>query len=367
MNRHLLVIVFVVVVLSLTGCVSVSDQTATETSTPTVEPTTETPTSTPPPTPEPPTTDGVLEVHAINVGQADATLIVAPTGETMLIDSGDWRDGGETVLAYLDVQEITRIDHLVATHGHADHIGGHDVIIEEFETNRDGIGAAWDSGVPHTSQTYERYLDAIEDHDVTLYETWEGDEIPFHAEGLTATVVNPAADSDDPIDLHYNSVAIHVTYGETTALFTGDAEADAEARMAAEHGATLAADLYHAGHHGSSTSSSELFLDVVAPEMAIISSGYDSQYGHPHEEVLDAFGERGIATYWTGVHGSVLFESDGEAWTAFVQTEATTEPLALRDEPKSDVDPWIDPRGETHAERIAVLLRTEPLAEVIPV
>ena len=296
--------------------------------------------------------DGELEIHAINVGQADATLIIAPTGETMLIDSGDWRNSGETVLAYLDAQNIDQIDHLVATHGHADHIGGHDVIIEEFEMNRDGIGAVWDSGVTHTSQTYERYLDAIDEHDVTLYQTHEGNNIPFEADGLQATVVNPAADSTQPNDLHYNSVSIHVTYGGTTALFTGDVEANVEARISDEHGDAIAADLYHAGHHGSRTSSTADFIDVVEPDMAIISSAYDSQYGHPHDEVLSSFSERAIDAYWTATHGSIVFETDGDGWTISTQADATTAPDALRDEPAVDVDPWIDPRGESTSERI---------------
>ena len=94
---------------------------------------------------------GSLELHHIDVGQADATLIVTPAGETILIDSGDWRQDGSTVLAYLDEQDIDRLDHLVATHAHADHIGGHATLIEEFETNRDGIGAIYRRSRPSAS------------------------------------------------------------------------------------------------------------------------------------------------------------------------------------------------------------------------
>jgi competence protein ComEC len=137
--------------------------------------------------------DGSLEIHAINVGQADATLIIAPSGETLLIDSGDWTDDGQTVIEYLDHHDVDRVDHLVATHAHSDHIGGHPAIIEHYETEKDGIGAVWDSGVTHDSAAYERYLDAVEDHDVTLYETHDGDEIPLEGDAVTASVLNPAA------------------------------------------------------------------------------------------------------------------------------------------------------------------------------
>lgn len=111
--------------------------------------------------------DGVLEVHSIHVGQGDARLLVGPSGDTILIDSGDWTDDGEDVIAYLDAQEITRIDHFVTTHPDADHIGGHAAIIEYFETKGDGIGAVYDPGITSSSATYESYLEAIETHDVT--------------------------------------------------------------------------------------------------------------------------------------------------------------------------------------------------------
>ena len=280
--------------------------------------------------------DGTLEIHAINVGQADATLVIGPTGETMLIDSGDWRNDGQIVIDYLESHDISRIDHLVSTHGHADHIGGHAAVIEHFETERDGIGAVWDSGVAHTSQTYDRYLDAVEEHEVTLFRTQEGDEIPM--EGVEANVFNPPADSDSN-DLHYNSVTVHLTYGNVSFLATGDAESDAERRMIEEHGEALGADIYHAGHHGSSTSSTESFLDTVRPRVAIVSAAYESQYGHPHEEVLQAFADRDVATYWTATHGTIVFEVDGETITVSTQADATTDPLELRDEPETDADP----------------------------
>ncbi len=282
-----------------------------------------------------PSTDGTLEIHHIDVGQADATLLVEPGGETMLIDSGDWRNGGADVIDYLEERDIDRIDHLVATHGHADHIGGHDEIIAHYETERDGIGLAYDSGVAATSQTYERYLDAVETHDVELLTVESGDSFAFG--GVAVDVFNPPA-GESGTDLHYNSVTFSLTFGEFTYLTTGDAERDAEAEMIEEHGEALEATVYHAGHHGSSTSSTGPFMDAVAPEVAVISSAFESQYGHPHDEVLESFAERGIDTYWTGVHGDIVLRTDGEEYTVTPEHEFSTDGDDLLEEKPADDD-----------------------------
>ena len=277
---------------------------------------------------EPTAVEGNLEIHHIDVGQADSTLIITPTADTILVDTGDWRQDGADVIAYLDELGIERIDHLVATHAHADHIGGHAAIIETFETERDGIGTAYDSGVPHTSATYDNYLDAIEDHDVELLVVEEGDELPLDDDDLVARVLNPpAGESGD--DLHENSVSLAFEFGEFSYLTTGDAERDAEERMVAEWAETLDATVYQAGHHGSSTSSTAPFLDEVSPEIAVVSSDYDSQYGHPHDETLQAFAERGIETYWTGVHGDIVVTTNGTTVEVTTEAEFSSDPEAL--------------------------------------
>ena len=284
-----------------------------------------------------PTVDGELEIHHIDVGQADSTLIITPDGETILIDTGDWRQSGQEVIDYLDDHNIDRIDHLVATHAHADHIGGHDEIIEYYETERDGIGAAYDSGVAHTSATYDRYLDAIEEHDVDLFEVQEGDELPIEDDQLTGIVLNPP-EGDSGSDLHSNSVAIAFEFGDFRYLTTGDAEANAEDRMVEEWSEELDADAYHAGHHGSSTSSTQPFIDEVDPSIAIISSAQDSQYGHPHDETLEMFSELGIETYWTGLHEDIVLITDGQDTTVKTTSEFSSDPLDLLEAKPSDDD-----------------------------
>jgi competence protein ComEC len=279
--------------------------------------------------------NGEFEIHHIDVGQADATLLIEPSGETMLIDSGDWRQGGAGVIDYLEEQNVDRIDHLVATHAHADHIGGHDEIIEHYETEHNGIGTAYDSGVAATSQTYERYLDAIEEHEVELLVVEEDDRFEFG--DADVHVLNPPA-GDSGSDLHYNSVTMSIEFGEFSYLTTGDAEADAEQRMVDEHGDNLDADVYQAGHHGSSTSSTAPFMDQVTPEVAIISSAYDSQYGHPHDEVLEDYADRGIDTYWTGVHGNIVLTTDGDGYDLDAQHDASTDAEDLLEEKPADDD-----------------------------
>ena len=286
--------------------------------------------------------DGELEIHHIDVGQADAALIRTPDGETIVIDTGDWRQDGSGVIEYLEAHDVDRIDHLIGTHGHADHIGGHAAIIEHYETERDGIGAVYDSGVPHTSQTYERYLDAVEEYDVELFVVEEGDELPIDDANVSGLVVNPPA-GDSGSDLHFNSVSIVFEFGDVRYLTTGDAETDAESRMIEAWADELDADIYQAGHHGSTTSSTPPFLDTVAPEVAIISSNFDSQYGHPHDEILEAFAEREIETYWTGVHGDIVLTTDGSTIAIETETEFSNDADELLEAKQEDTPPSIGP------------------------
>jgi len=278
---------------------------------------------------------GELEVHSIDVGQADATLVVGPTGETMLIDSGHWSDDGEIVLSYLRDRGIDRIDYLVTTHAHADHVGGHAEVIEYYETEAEGIGAIYDSGTVSTSQTYGDYLDAVEQYNVSLVRAQEGDEIPM--EGVDADVLHPTADSDLEA-LNENSLVVHLEHGNVGFLFTGDVGTDEERRLVDEYGDDLTATVYQVGHHGSHSSSSDALLDAVDPSFAVISAPYESPYGHPHDEPLDRLATRNVDTYWTAIHGTIVFTSDGDAVRVATQSDATTDPLAFEDAEPSDVE-----------------------------
>ena len=275
------------------------------------------------------TTNGTVEVHYINVGQSVSTLIIEPDGETMLVDTGHYNDDGEYVIDYLQRHDITRIDHLVTSHNDADHIGGNAAIIDYYETEADGVGAVYDPGIAASTQTYGEYLDAIEEHDVTLYETREGDSLPFGA--VTVDVLGPPEPYLENEGRNENSIVLKLTYGETSFLLSGDAEDDQEAYLGERYGERLQSTVLKAGHHGSASSSSEAFLDAVQPEAVVVSSAYDSQYEHPNDEVLQRLSDRSIPTYWTATHGDIVLVSDGSAVSVQTQAAAPTDPRALRD------------------------------------
>mgnify|MGYP000294123220 CR=1 FL=1 len=251
-KSHGLTILLFAVVLLLAGC---SGSAPADVSTP--EPT---------PTAAETTTaaNGTVEVHYINVGQSVSTLVIGPTGETMLIDTGHFTDDGEYVLQYLQRHDIDRIDHLVVSHNDADHIGGNAAIINHYETEANGIGIIYDPGVAASTKTYERYLDAVEEHDVTLYETREGDSIQF--EGVDTQVLGPPEPYLDNDGRNENSIVLKLTHGETSFLLSGDAEDDQEAYLVDTYGSQLQSTVLKAGHHGSSSSSGESFLDAVQPQ-----------------------------------------------------------------------------------------------------
>ena len=286
-----------------------------------------------------------LEIHYINVGQGDSTLVIAPSGETMLIDTGDYTDDGEIVLDYLRRHDIDRIDYLVTTHADADHIGGHAAVIEYYETQANGIGAVYDPGLASASQTYDEYLDAVEKYNVPLYETRAGDPIPF--EGVTVEVLAPPEPYLDSEQRNENSIVLQLSFGRTSFMLPGDVEEDGEEYLVSNYGTGLRSTVLKVAHHGSAGSSTAPFLDAVQPRVAVISSAYDSQYGHPAEEALKRLADRDIAAYWTAVHGNIVMTSDGETITIATQQAAPTDPLSLRDE--QSVEPGSDAPVERRA------------------
>lgn len=242
---------------------------------------------------------GELEVHFLDVGQGDATLI-ACDGHYMLIDAGN-NDKGTLVQSYLEQQGVETLDYVIGTHPDADHIGGLDVILYKFD-----CGTVILPEVENDTRTYEDVIRVLEEKDYPVTAPVVGDT--YTLGGASFTIIAPNGDYGD--DLNDWSVGILLQNGENRFLFTGDAGEQAEQDILA-NGIDISADVYKASHHGSNTASSEAFIQAVSPEYAVISVGEGNQYGHPHAEVLNRFREAGIEVFRTDEQGTIVAASDG--------------------------------------------------------
>ena len=245
---------------------------------------------------------GELEVHFLDVGQADCTLVKCD-GYTMLIDTG-LDDQGTKIQNYLQKQGIDRLDYLVLTHSDADHIGSADVVMTKFD-----IGTIFMSNFEKETKTYKNLLKIIEENQIHYLSPAVGNVYALGSASFR--ILAPNRDYDTPND---TSIALLITHGENTFLFTGDAEKDAEEDML-NNGLSLVADVFHAGHHGSKTSNTQEFIDAVMPRYAVISCGVDNSYGLPDAEVLNRFREKEMMVYRTDEQGTIVAISNGEKIT----------------------------------------------------
>lgn len=254
----------------------------------------------------PPWEPGELQIHYLDVGQGDSCLARLPNGETMMIDGGNNPDG-EKIAAYLKEAGIQKIDYLIGTHPHEDHIGGLDVILRSFDIGEIYLPEIAGALVP-TTKTYEDVLDAISEKGLRAVKAKAGVQI-LREEELSIRILSPA--SSDYDDLNDYSAVVKITFGEKSFLFMGDAETQVEEELLSGE-EILSADVIKLGHHGSSTSSSPAFLERVNPDTAVISCGKDNSYGHPHSEVLDRLDEEGISYFRTDLDGTVIASCNGE-------------------------------------------------------
>ena len=242
----------------------------------------------------------LLQVHFIDVGQGDATLILTG-GRAMLIDGGD-RNMGERVIAYIEDLGVRRLDYVIATHPHSDHIGGLISVLPQFE-----IGTLIMPQVAHTTRAFEDFLDAIERNNITVNAPVVGNTLEMGNAIFTIIAPNSRTYSN----MNDYSIALRLDFGTNSFIFTGDAESTSEAEMVSGR-YNLFADVLHVGHHGSSTSTTEEFLWAVSPTIAVISVGANNPFGHPHASVLARLADAGIQIYRTDVHGHIVILSDGE-------------------------------------------------------
>ncbi len=243
-------------------------------------------------------------MHFIDVGQGDCTLL-ACDGRVMLVDCGEYQQS-ERVVRYLRKRGVERIDYLVATHPHSDHMGGMAEIIYSFDIGEIIVPPLEDQNIP-TAVFYEKFLDACADKDCQLTEARIGDVMELG--DARAEVIAPLKRCYE--DLNDSSVALMVRHGAESFLLTGDAEYASECEMLAG-GKLHHVTVYKAGHHGSSSSSSAAFLSAVSPEIAVISCGRDNPYGHPSEGVLMRLNWYTDTIFRTDKDGTVVIESDGK-------------------------------------------------------
>lgn len=248
--------------------------------------------------------DADCYVDFIDCGQGDSILVVSE-GETTLIDATTGRSE-ENILDHLKERGIERIDHFILSHPHEDHIGGADVILDEFEVGNIYMKRPT-AGTEPTSSVYISLLKQIKSLGKTVHAVEIGDVITCGA--VTFSVLGPLEDYED---LNDQSVVLRGEIGEISFLFTGDQESAAEKDLVKEYGKSLQSTILKMGHHGSSGSSSDRFLDAVQPKYAIISCGKDNSYGHPHKEAIERLEERGISYYRTDLQGTITVKTDGK-------------------------------------------------------
>ena len=236
-----------------------------------------------------------LAVHFIDVGQGDS-ILAESNGHYMLIDAGE-NDQAGTVISYLKAQGVTKLDYVIGTHPHSDHIGGLDKVIDTFPVDKVILPP-----VEHTTKTFEDVLDSIASRGLKITKPTPGDS--YDLGDASFTILSPVKDYGS--DLNNWSVGVRLTYGDNSFVMCGDAENQAEEDII-KNGAVLKAD-----HHGSSPSTSDAFLKKVSPSWVVIQCGKGNSYGHPSPDVMERMKKRRIPVMETGYGGAVILRTDGK-------------------------------------------------------
>ena len=246
-------------------------------------------------------TKNLLTIHTIDVSQGDSTLIVSPAGKKILIDAGN-NSFGEDVVHYIKQQGIHKIDILIGTHPDADHIGGIDSVIENFEIDKFYMPIR-----KHSTKTYRDVIQAAKKKNLTIEDGLAGMEIPFE-EDISVTLLSPF--NHAYTNNNQFSIVTYITYNRLSFLFMGDADEYNEQEILS-HYPNLKCNFLKIGHHGSKHSTSEQFLTSVSPNVISISCGYKNQFHHPNKRVMELIQKYNIPVYRTDEQKTIRFFSDG--------------------------------------------------------
>ena len=251
-----------------------------------------------------------FKMHFLDVGQA-LSVLVECDGQYMLYDGGNV-DDGSMVVAYLQNQGVEELQYVFCSHAHEDHVGGLAAALAYFPANH-----VYSPVTEASTTCFKNFV---------KYTQQQGLQVEVPAVGTvwqlgsaTVTQLGPVGQYSDTND---TSIVLRIDYGATSFLLTGDMEATAE-RDLVNSGANLNVDVLQVGHHGSSTSTSYVFLNAVLPEMGIISCGVNNKYGHPHEETLSILRDAGVDVYRTDLLGTITVSSDGQNYTVATEHYAT--------------------------------------------
>lgn len=270
---------------------------------------------------------GDLRVDMLDVGQGDSILIRTPANKVILIDASE---SGAHVADQLKREGVDHLDLVIATHPHADHIGGMQTVLQTFPVKR-----YTDNGLPHTTQTYAGVMTEIETRGISYQAAVRGTVFNLD-DGAKLEILFPTGSplTGTRSDLNANSVVTRLTHGSDCFLFVGDAEQPTEAALLSAGGLGQC-DVLKVAHHGSQYSSTQAFLDVVQPKVALISVGVANRYRHPGPDTVERIRAMGTAIYRTDESGQITVTSTGHG----VKVTTTHPPVAVLSTPA----PWYPP------------------------
>lgn len=247
--------------------------------------------------------NNLLFIHYIDIGQGDSILIKTPQNKNILVDSGD-NKAEDKLASYLALNNVKKLNMIIATHPDTDHIGGLDMVVNDFKVDNFFM-----PDIKSDSKNYNRLLDALDNKKLTPKPLYQGDTINIDTD-IILQIISPIKDKVYENNNEF-SIAFRLIYKNSSFLFMADSEKENENDILSEN-INVQSDVIKLGHHGSKTSSSMEFLNSVNPKLAIISSGKDNKFNHPHKEVIDILNELEIPYLDTKDKGDIVIKSDGE-------------------------------------------------------